>query len=230
MGEMAVKRVRKTVKHVEPVVEEPVMSSEVFETPAEPKKKFPMFTVGAAVLLAAGLVFFWYKTNSWPIVAMVGLRPVTRFEIAQGLFARGGKSEIDNRVLELQVQEEFRSRGVKVTSQEVDAKIEEIKKNLGPNADLETILSARGLTMTDYRRQLELLLGAEKAVSANVTISDEEVNSYLASNKESMINASGEASLAEAREAVRLTKVDEQIKLLIEQVKSKYKAWVLPGY
>lgn len=188
------------------------------------KLLLPKWLVIVLVVVGA-LALFWYKTNTWPIVAVVGMKPITRYEIEKSLFAKSGESEIENRVTEIQVESELSKMGIKVADSEVEAKINEIKTSLGEGSDIEAILSSRGLSMQDYRRQLRLLLGAEKAVGKDVAVTDEEVGKYL---EMSGASATDSAAVANAREAVRLSKVDQEISKWVLGLSSKYKVWKFP--
>lgn len=188
--------------------------------------KKPVFVVGGVVL---AIVAYWAATNSWPVVAMVGMRPVTRQEINSSLFNKGGKAEIDNKITEIQIMNALKSKGIKVSSAEIDSKVADVKMQLGAGVDLNQILASRGLSMTDYRRQLELLMGAEKAVSDKIVISDDDVKKFADENKD-YITATGEARLSEARNMLRMSRLDEEIQSWVEEIRKDTKGiWRLPG-
>jgi foldase protein PrsA len=221
MGEMSVRRTKSA--------NDEANTESVFESKnSRSEKKFglPKWLVAVLVILAA-LLLYWYKTNTWPIVAMVGYKPITRYEIEKGLFAKSGESEIENRVTEIQVETELAKMGIKTADADVDSKINEIKASLGEGSDIEAILSSRGLSLQDYRRQLKLLLGAEKAVAGNVTVNDEEVAKYL---EMSGASATDSAAVDNARESVRLSKVDQEISKWVLSLADKYKVWKMPAF
>jgi hypothetical protein len=218
MVKMAVKRTKTVVMPEEPTREQ----SEPIKRKNIRVPKWLIWVVAAIAVLCG----FWYKTNTWPVVAMVGWRPVTRFEINQALFAQGGNAQVENRITEIRVGEELAKLGVKVTDDEVEAKINEIKTGLGEGVDMEQILLSKGMTMNDYKRQLKLLMGAEKAVSDKITVTDDEVNQALKSMGGS---ATSEADLANARENVRLYKLDAEIATWVSGLEEKYKVWKMPG-
>ena len=49
--------------------------------------------------LALLLVLFWYRTDSWPVVALVNGWPVTRFELNQLMYKRVGPEALENLVM-----------------------------------------------------------------------------------------------------------------------------------
>lgn len=179
----------------------------------------------AAVVL---LVLFWYKTNSWPIVAMVGARPVTRWEIEQNLMKTYGKEEVENKITETLVRNELSKMGVTVDQAEVDAKVSEIRASIGEDTNFEELLAGRGMTMDKFKEQLALQMKVEKGLADKVVVSDEEVSQYLEENK-AYITATGEAARKQAVDAVKLTKLQEEIGKWIEQLRNDNKVWRAPG-
>lgn len=213
MGEMAVKRVND--------------SEQIFETGNGRSKRVRIPKVVIWLVVAIGaLGLYWYKTNTWPIVAVVNYKPITRYEINRSLFAKGGKAEVEARITEMQVEAELAKTGTAVSDDEVNAKIEEIKKGLGEGADIEAILSSRGMTLEAYKQQLKLLMGAEKAVSAKVTVTDQEVADYL---KQGGGSATDAAQVATAREDLRLSKLDVEIGNWVKELQARAKVWKAPG-
>lgn len=116
-------------------------------------------------LLALGL--FWYKTHTWPIAAFVNYEPITRFELDQMMYSRVGAEALDALITQRLVSQELRKRRVSVTSAEVDAKIEEIKVQLGPDNNFEQILQMQNMTLADLKSQIEFQLKLEKLVPAS---------------------------------------------------------------
>jgi hypothetical protein len=217
----------KTQKLVEPV--------ETIEHLApQPRFKFQMkkgkLKVAAGVVLALILVGgFWYKTNSWPIVALAGMRPVTRFEVGQELFSQYGQAAVENRITEILVKKELGRLGVTVTAAEVQAKVDDIKSNLGAGADLNQLLQSRGMTLAQFESQLRLQLRVEKALADKVSVTDQEVADYLKQNQQ-FITATGEAATTQAGESLKYSKLQEEVGKWVDELKTKAKVWRAPGF
>lgn len=117
------------------------------------------------VLVAALVVgYFWYKTNTWPIVAVVNNWPVTRFELDQLMYSRVGKEAVEALITQKLVDQEMGAKGLKIEAAEIDAKVEEIKKQLGTDQNFDQILQLQGMTMDQLRSQIEFQLKVEKLV------------------------------------------------------------------
>lgn len=150
---MAVKRVQSPKK---PVVET------VRVLPKIDKRKLKV--AGVVVLVAAGLGLFWWKTNSWPIVAVVNWVPVTRFEVNQQLYAQGGKQVLDSMVTQKLIAAELAKKNVKVTDADINAKLAEIQTQLGTQMTIDQALSLQGMTLPQFKDQLKFQMGLEKLV------------------------------------------------------------------
>lgn len=211
---------RKRIKTVSAPVEEVAMP--VMEEKKTTKMNFGWLLVLA---IAVGGLFWMYKSNNFPISAVVGMKPVWRHQVNQNLYKQGGKAEVDNEVTELLVKDELSREGIKVTDAEVTSKIESIKASLGAGQDLNTLLAARGMTMDDVKRQLVLQMGIEKALASKVSVSDDEVATYIKSNG-SFLSATTEAAKKdEAMAALKQQKMQTSVSTWIEDLRSKAKIW-----
>lgn len=122
------------------------------------------FIVGICILAIVG---FWYKTHTWPITAFVNYEPITRFELDQMMYSRVGAEALDALITQRLVSQELRNRKISVTSAQIDAKIEEIKKQLGPDNNIDQILKMQNMTLADLKSQIEFQLKLEKLVPAS---------------------------------------------------------------
>lgn len=129
---------------------------------AKDNKRVKIFSVACVLLLL--LVGFWYKTKAWPVVAVVNYLPITRFELNQMMYAKVGKEALDALITQKLVTEEMRTRKISITAKDIDAKLEEIKAQLGSVENFNQILELQGVTMQELRNQIEFQLKLEKLV------------------------------------------------------------------
>src|SRR4051812_45467567 len=114
---MATKTTRVRAKSA--VIKEP-------ELPMVPEPKTPPYRlIALLVLLLAVVGLFWYKTNTWPIVAVVNGKPLMRFTLDQQLYKQGGKEVLDTMITEKLVQDELAKNHLTASVAEVDTRIEE---------------------------------------------------------------------------------------------------------
>lgn len=213
---MAVKRIKR-----EPEIE-PALQVE--QLAPQPRKNTGLWIVGIIVVLAA--VGLWlYKTKNFPVVAMVGMRPIFRYEVNKELFKQGGKSMVDNLVTERIVKDELAKEGIVITDAQINQKIDEVKQNLGPGQDLNTLLAERGMTLNDVKNQLRLQMGVEKAVSDKATVSGDEVAAYIKTNA-AVLTATTEAEkTVEATTAIKQQKMQRAVSDWVQGLRTKAKVW-----
>lgn len=128
---------------------------------------------GMAVVLAL-VGWWWYKTKTWPVAAVVNYQLITRYEVDKGLFEQGGKQVAENLITEALVKQELAKLGVAPAESEIDAKIGEIKGGLLEGQELEKLLEQSGMTMQQLRERIRIQLGVEKAVTENAKIATDE--------------------------------------------------------
>lgn len=116
------------------------------------------------VLLLLLLVLFWYKTNSWPMAAVVNYRPIWRWEFNQAMYNQVGQQVLENLIVEQSIREELAQKRVSVDSAKVDGRVEEIKKQIGSDDSFTQALAFQGLTVEQLKRQINLQLGLEELV------------------------------------------------------------------
>lgn len=143
-----------------------VQTSKVVEV----KRTFPKIdkrklkVAGVVVLVAAGLGLFWWKTNSWPIVAVVNGLPITRFEVNQQLYAQGGKQVLDSIVTQKLIAAELGKKKIKISDVDINVKLAEIQTQLGAEMTIEQALSLQGMSLSQFKDQLKFQMGLEKLV------------------------------------------------------------------
>jgi|SRR3989344_3693783 len=125
-------------------------------------KKIRLILIFCVLLLLP--VTFWYKTRSWPIAAVVNYMPITRFELNQMMYDKVGREALDALITQKLVAQEMRTRKISVSAKEIDAKLEEIKVQLGSDENFNQILELQGVTMQELRNQIEFQLKLEKLV------------------------------------------------------------------
>ena len=68
---------------------------------------------------SATLALFWYRTNSWPIVAVVNGELVTRFELNQLMYSKVGEGAVEDLLMSRVISQEIANKKIKVTESEV---------------------------------------------------------------------------------------------------------------
>jgi len=142
----------KTLRKIEKVVELVVVPA------ANPKIK-TLAIFGVAVLL---LVAFWHKTKSWPVVAVVNYLPITRFELDQLMYSKVGREALDSLITQKLLDQELKNKKLTISPAAINARLEEIKTQLGTPENFNQILELQGVTQAQLLEQIAYQLKLEK--------------------------------------------------------------------
>lgn len=159
-------KAKRVVKKISPeVIEIPVV------TPKQNKDLPKYVSAVCAVILL--IVLFWYKTGSWPVVAVVNYKPIFRFQLNDTMYQQIGAQTLDSLVIEQLIKDDIAAKHIAIADADIDAKITQIKSSLGTDADFQQALAAQGLNEARLRDQVKIQLGLEKLVADGATDSAE---------------------------------------------------------
>jgi foldase protein PrsA len=190
-------------------------------------KKLPSFdrrkvAIGLGVIVFVAAVFF---LKSLFIVAIVNNTIVTRFSIDRELEQQYGKKVLQNRITEALILQEAKKQKISITKDELAAEMKKVEDEIKAGGqDLDTLLSAYGMTRADYEKQTNLQLLVNKLVSGNNAVTDEEITTYFNANKASYPAGTKIESVKESiRTQLGQTKTSEQIQTWLSDLESKAK-------
>lgn len=152
------------------------------------------------VLVILAVVLLW-KFKGYFIVASINGQPVSRWELNDRLIKQFGTQTIETIVNERLILAAARQKGVFISTNEIDNRIKDIETRLQGNATLNEALQSQGLTMPAFRRQIELQLSIEKLFETEATVSANEIDDYLTTNKSLYQDATDTAKLRQEIEA-----------------------------
>jgi hypothetical protein len=176
-----------------------------------------------AVAVIIFLVGFFLVKQGYIVAAMVNGSPIFRWELNSQLSHRFGEQTLESMITEELIMGAAQKEGIVVTADDVNAKITSITQTLGPNVNLEELLRYQGMTRADFEGQVRLQLTVEKMLSRDVTVTDDEVSSFITENRDTMI-ATDEAALAvEARDAVMSQKTSEKMQPWLMELRENAK-------
>ncbi len=164
------------------------------------------------------------------VLAVVDDEPVTASEVRRFLVAQGRgdiaatldthspevRKAVQEVVTEKLLRKEAEEAGIKVSGEEIQTYIKEIKaQNQVDDAGFEALLSQQGLSFDDYKRQVESDILRARVISARVksrvNVVDEDIAKAAAPAK----TESSETAVAEAGESTGPQEVDKLEGLLI---------------
>jgi parvulin-like peptidyl-prolyl isomerase len=178
----------------------------------EPKKgiKFPKIAkpgkkLLALVILALLLVGGLFAARKFLIVATVNNVPISRLEVINKLEKAYGKSITESLVLQEVVGQEAEKQGINISQQEIDDEMKKIEETvIAEGSTLEEAFEQQNVTREEVEEQIVLQKKLQLILEKGIQITDEEVNSYIESNKDQFTDEmSAEEKAARAREVIR---------------------------
>ncbi len=131
------------------------------------KKKLNLGWVKYVLIAALVVGYFWYKTNSWPVAAVVNGFPVMRFQLDQLMYQRVGPDALEELITKRLIEDELKFKRVKVSDVRVLEKLGEIKTQLGGDEAFNQALTYSGMTTEKLKEQIKWQLGLEALVETS---------------------------------------------------------------
>lgn len=180
----------------------------------------------ALVIIVLALLVSYKK--SWFIAATVNGSPISNFSLLDRMNQQYRASTLDEMVNEKIIADAARKQNITVSPAEVDAKVTELEGNVGGAAALDSLLSQQGQTRGDLRSQLEILLMMEKMYANEATVSADEVNQFIASNKSQMTATDSAGQIKEATDAIKQQKLNQIYSQKFQDLKQQAQVQIFP--
>ena len=186
-------------------------------------KRYLLFVL--VILAIGGVVYFGFRLF---FAASVNGRLISRFSVIKSLEKQGGKTTLDTIILKTLINQEAKKRKVDVTEKELDAELVKIESNItSQGTTLEALLLQQGMTKKDLANEIKLQLLVTKMVSDKVSVTEKEIDEYLASQNEQsssdLDQSTPEITRDQAKEAIKQQKTQEEIQNLVADLKAKAK-------
>lgn len=157
------------------------------------KKGKKRYLIGLVITAAViGLLITGFSRSD--AVAEVGDETITKDELYDEMAASSGEAALDTMITEKVVNAEAEKAEVEITQKEIDEEKATLEESYGGAEALESAVSQSGLEMEDLEKQIETTLKVEKLMEADISVSDEEIETYYDENKDEL----GEPAQVEA--------------------------------
>src|SRR3989344_4101761 len=193
--------------------------------------RLPQITVSRkwvwGVGVAALVVLWWWRTDSWPVIAMVDGSPIFRYQVERQLFAQGGKSVLDSLVTQKLIEKALDEKKVQADAGKVEDRIAQIKSSLNPGETWEDALARQGMTEAGVRDIITLQSRIETAVSGEASVSAEEIDKYVKDNGQFLTGKTNDEKRKEAEDALKQSKLAEAVDAWVTKVRDdgETKVW-----
>jgi foldase protein PrsA len=112
------------------------------------------------------------------VVAQVNGQSITRAELVSRLLEYQGEEALQKMINRAIVLQGAAKHNVKVTDEEVEAKLDEIRKQFKSPADFDAFMDRSGLTPKQYRDEVRFTLLLERVAGMSDPITDEDLQQY----------------------------------------------------
>lgn len=175
-------------------------------------KKTLWFVLAVLILLTS-----LYFLKSLFIVALVNNRPISRFGFDRILEKQGGQQVLNNIITEMLIKQEAKKQNVTASQADLDQKYTEIDNQLKAQGQtLDAALTANGQTRADFDSQMKTQVVLEKMLGKDISVTDEEINTYFTENKDTFDKG---ATLESEKENIKSI-------LIQDKLSAKFQPWL----
>lgn len=172
------------------------------------------------VIILLGAALYYYRGLF--VAAVVNGQPISRLEVVEQSEKQSGKTTLDTLVRDALIEQEAKKENVSVSDSEVNSEISTLSNNLKKQGQtLDQVLQTQGMTEDDLRNLIRLDKLVQIMVSKNVTVSNSEVNDYIAKNKASLPNLSGSALKAQVKSELLQQKTNDAVQAWLANLQAK---------
>lgn len=173
------------------------------------------------VVLVALLVLLFAANKGWVVAAVVNGKPIFSWELNNTLRARYGQQTLEGMIGEMLITNEARKAGVTVTDADLAVKQKEVLASLGTDVNLDDFLKFQGLTKTDFQHQLTVQLTVERLLTRGLTITDDEIASYISTNSATLTATDPAKLKEEAKQMIISNTVSEKLQSWFAGLRAK---------
>ena len=155
------------------------------------------------------------------VAAIVNNRPIFQWDVVRLMYQRFGNQTLETLVTEKLIDSEASEKGIIVSSEEIEKRINEMVANIGGNVTIEELLSFQGISRTDFENQIKTQVIVEKILSQDIEVTDSQIDQYIASNSAVMSGAEGDALRQEAKEMLVNELIGQQVQSWFLELKEK---------
>ncbi|MFC1647137.1 SurA N-terminal domain-containing protein [Patescibacteria group bacterium] len=172
------------------------------------------------VLVITGFVL--YK-RGYIVSATVSGKPIFTWQLLGELNKRFGKQTLEGMITEEMIRQEVKNAKVIVNDEELNEKVDDLLAQFGGNVKIEDVLKFQGISKEDFDKQIWMQIAVEKILAKDLTISEIDIDNYLASNS-AMFDATDSSQLRKDAEKKMIEEfVADKIQPWFEELKNKTK-------
>lgn len=176
--------------------------------------------IALSVLVLLGLL---YLLRSVFVAAMVNGQPITRLSVVRDLEKQSGKQALDTIITKTLITQEAKKEHVTVSQSEIDAEMKKIEDNVKQQGQtLDQVLASQGMDRSGLEDQIRVQKEIEKMLGKNITVTDKEVNDYIAKNKDALgSDPTSQSTKDSVKQQLTQQKLSDKFQTWIQDLKKK---------
>lgn len=175
------------------------------------------------IVLIAGILLLATLKKDLFVAALVNGSPVTNLELQMKLNQQFRTQTLNQMINEKIILDAAAKNNAVPTEVEINNKISELEKSVGGAQVLDSLLSQQGQNRNSIRSQIKVQLSIEKLYLDEATVSAQEVEQFLATNK-NQLQATDSASLEkEAYDSLKQQKLSQIFNQKFQELRQKAK-------
>lgn len=148
----------------------------------EKKSDKKKIVLGIAIITAFGVLYYF---KGFFVAALVNGQPISRFSLIKELEKQQGSEVLESLITETLIFQEAKRQGIRTTPEEINAKIEELEKDLEEQGqNLDQLLSFQKMTKAHLQKQIKIQKLIEKMLGEKAVVTEEEIDRYLEANQD----------------------------------------------
>jgi parvulin-like peptidyl-prolyl isomerase len=186
------------------------------------KAQNPRFYIPAIIIVLAILA---YVFRGYFIVAIVNGQPISKMAFTQALEKQNGKTVLSGLITQVLINQEASKNHVTVSSADIDQAVKDIEKSLASQGgNLDRALAQRGMTKSEFLDQLKTQKLVEKLLAKDISVSDQEISSYIDKNKDTLPQGLSDADLkSQVKQQLQQQKLTTKFQQWMQNLQSKAK-------
>lgn len=179
-----------------------------------------IMVIGILAVMISFLGGYYIKSL---IAATVNGKPIWRARIVKQLEAYQGASLLDSMIQQELIKQEAKEKGKTATEEEIAQQIKQVEDSMvSQNTTLDEALKAQNMTREELKDNFEMNIIIEKLLSDRITITDEEIQTYIDANKDSYgEDANIDQIKTLVRQQLQQQKMSEEFQKLVDELKEK---------
>jgi foldase protein PrsA len=176
------------------------------------------------LLIAAGILVLYLLRPQYEVAQVNGfMHPITRLQVFQESEQQAGKQVLSTLVDKELIMQEAKKRGITVSDSEVNKEIDTIEANLKQSGQtIDQVLASQNMTIEGLKENIQIQKLIEKMIGKSTTVSDKEVDDYLAKNKDMIPQGQDPKSIrASIKQNLEQQKLSEKYQGFIDDLHKK---------